>query len=620
MPVARIAIAAAAMCVMAPMLAGAQVSVTTYHNDNLRTGWNPGETSLTQSNLRTFGPVQRVMLDDQVDAEPLIVGNETINGTRRNVVYVATESNSIYAIDAESGQVLLKTNLGSPVPSYDLPGDCNNNGPDVGIDSTPVIDASTGALYVIAYVLRGGAQTYALHALSLTTLADILTPQTISASGLLNNGKEYRFNAAVNRQRAALLLANGTIYAGFGSFCDTAANLSRGWVLGWQANTLAPLASNELTNTRSKSPDRIFLTSVWMSGYGPAADAGGSVYFVTGNSDYSGTTYNKKTNIAESAVEMNADLSTVQSLFTPGNHRALDRSDDEFGAGGLMLLPAQPGLYSHLAAAAGKDGSLYLLDSDELERKFGAYQIGRCWCGPSYYRGGDGVGRIVTSGGTTVEVFAVHTSSKKKPVLALQSQFAGIAGGQNPGFFTSVSSNGTTRGTAVVWAVGRPTNPDPATVDLYAIDPDNGHALFSDVAGQWRNTTGDSNIVPMVANGRVYVASDKMLTIFALGGITKTVALPAIEPGDVRVPLARGEHEIYGTVLAMEREFVTIRTRKGNRVRIDTSGARRASRFAQPSLGHALFARGRYAGGDALFLADTVQHAVNHPVMWPADR
>jgi outer membrane protein assembly factor BamB len=620
MPVAHIAIAVAAMCVMAPALAGAQISVTTYHNDNLRTGWNPGETTLTQTNLGTFGPVQRVTLDDQVDAEPLIVGNQTINGTRHNAVYVATESNSVYAIDAESGQVLLKTNVGAPVPSYDLPGGCNNNGPNVGIDSTPVIDGSTGALYVIAYVLQSGVQTYALHALSLATLADIVTPLTISASGRLNNGKEYRFNAAVSRQRAALLLANGTVYAGFGSFCDTSANLSRGWVLGWQENTLAPLASNKLTNARSGAPNRIFLTSVWMSGYGPAADAHGSVYFVTGNSDYSGTTFNRKTNIAESAVKMSADLSTLESLFTPGNHRALDRSDDEFGAGGLMLLPAQPGLYPRLAAAAGKDGRLYLLDSDALDRTFGVYQIGRCWCGPSYYRSGDGVGRIVTSGGTTVEVFEVHTSSKKKPVLAEQSQFAGIADGQNPGFFTSVSSNGNTRGTALVWAVGRPTNNDPAYVDLYAINPDNGEELFSGVAGQWLNTTGDSNIVPMVANGRVYVASDKMLTIFALGGITKTVALPAIDPSELRFPLAHGEHEIYGIVQAIEREFVTIRSRKGNLVRIDTGRARRASRFARPSLGHALLARGRFPGGDAPFLADTVQHAVDHPVMWPADR
>jgi hypothetical protein len=130
--------------------AAAQVNVTTYHNDNLRRGWNPDETALTHGNLSNFGLQRALSLDDQVDAEPLIVSNETINGSRHNVVYVATESNSVYAIDAGSGKVLVQTNLGMPVPDYDLPANCTNNGPNIGIDSTPVIDTSAGALYVIS--------------------------------------------------------------------------------------------------------------------------------------------------------------------------------------------------------------------------------------------------------------------------------------------------------------------------------------------------------------------------------------------------------------------------------------------------------------------------------------
>jgi len=150
-----------------------------------------------------------------------------------------------------------------------------------------------------------------------------VTPVVVSASATLTNGSVYTFNAGVNRQRPGLLLANNTVYAGFGSFCDIAANLSRGWVLGWQAGTLTPLASNKLNDKRPKSPDNFFLSSVWMSGYGLAANAAGSIYFVTGNSDYSGTTYNHITNIAESAVTMSPDLSTVQSLFTPGRTDAV---------------------------------------------------------------------------------------------------------------------------------------------------------------------------------------------------------------------------------------------------------------------------------------------------------
>ncbi|HLY07273.1 MAG TPA: hypothetical protein VKR31_16115, partial [Rhizomicrobium sp.] len=310
--------------------AEAQVNVTTYHYDNMRSGWNQNETTLTQSSFSNFGLLQTVSLDDQVDAQPLVVNGVTINGSQHNVVYVATENNSVYAIDAQSGQVLIHTNLGTPVTN---PLGCNNNGPNVGINSTPVIDTATGNLYVISYVQQSQGPAFFLHALSLTTLADSITPVQVTASGELANGNTYEFNARVSRQRAALLLSNGNLYAGFASFCDFDANLSRGWVLGWQESTLDPLPANRLNNKLRSSPDNFFLTSVWMSGYGLAANSAGSVYFVTGNSDYSGTTLNKKNNITESAAEMSSDLSTRESLFTPSDWSSLDNDDADFGSG-----------------------------------------------------------------------------------------------------------------------------------------------------------------------------------------------------------------------------------------------------------------------------------------------
>lgn len=438
---------AALFCLSAGGAAEAQFNITTYHYDNLRTGWNPNETTLTQSSFSSFGLLQTVSLDDQVDAQPLLVNNETINGSQHNVLYVETENNSVYAIDAQSGAVLLQTNLGSPVPYYDLPGGCNNNGPNVGISSTPVIDTATGALYLISYVQQNNISAYYLHALSLTTLQDMVAPVLVAASGTLTNGAQYNFNAFASRQRAALLLSNGTIYAGFASFCDSAANESRGWVLGWQESTLAPLAANKLADTRKKSPDNYFLTSVWMSGYGLAANSNGSVFFVTGNSDYSGTTYNKVTNIAESAVEMSSDLSTVQSLFTPSDHASLDQSDTDFGAGGLMLLPQQPGSFPNLAAAAGKDGNLFILDADNLHKNLQTPNIGGCWCGPSYYQDGNGRGRIVASGGggfgTDTAISVYVNKGRNKPNFQLVSQYGGVTNGLNSGVFTSISSNGT---------------------------------------------------------------------------------------------------------------------------------------------------------------------------------
>lgn len=592
----------------------AQVNVTTYHYDNLRTGWNQNETALTQSSFSNFGLLQAVPLDDQVDAQPLVVSGLTINGGQHNVVYVATEGNSVYAVDAQSGQILLQTNLGTPV-SYPL--GCSNNGPNVGINSTPVIDTATGNIYVIAYVLQGSTPVFYLHALSLTTLADSVAPVQIAASGKLDNGTKYQFNASVSRQRAALLLSNGNIYAGFASFCDEAANQSRGWVLGWQESTLAPFAKNRLDNKLATSPDDFFLTSVWMSGYGLAASSAGSVYFVTGNSDYSGTTFDKRHNITESAAQMSGDLSRLQSLFTPSNWGQLDQEDADFGSGGLMLLPPQAGRFPDLAVAAGKVGNLYLLNADNLHREFSAHNIGGCWCGQSYYQGSDGIGRVVTSGGSTVGVWRVNTSSGGEPSLT-NLKNVGITNGQDPGFFTAISSNGTTAGSAVIWAVGRPTNNNPAYITLYAVNPDTGQQLFSETAGQWPNTGGNANLVPVEANGLVYVASDQMLTIFGPGG-NPVAHLPHIKIVDTRSKLAPGEHEIYGTVRSMRAANIVIAKRNGDILRIDATDAQKAPRFAAPSVGHALIARGTF-DKSGVMQASAILHAKDHPALWPSDR
>ena len=189
----------------------AKINVITYHNDTRRTGWNSSETSLTPSAISgsSFGLLQQVTLDDQVDAQPLLVTGLTIGGSKHDVVYVATESNSVYAIDASSGAILLHVNLGTPVPITALPGQCNNNGSNVGINSTPVINVSAKTLYVIAYIYNSAnsSEEFMLHALNLTTLADKVTPVVVSATHTLSDGKtEYSFTAGSSRQRPACLL------------------------------------------------------------------------------------------------------------------------------------------------------------------------------------------------------------------------------------------------------------------------------------------------------------------------------------------------------------------------------------------------------------------------------
>jgi outer membrane protein assembly factor BamB len=507
------------------LLARGQTSVTTYHYDNFRTGWNSHETKLTPANVNTasFGLLHTVTLDDQVDAQPLLVPGVMITagqyqGTTHDVVYVVTENNTVYAIDANTGTILLSPNFGAPV-SYPL--GCTNNGPNVGITSTPVIDPASKTLYVMVYTQSGNSQSYKLHALDLGSLTDKVTPVQVKASHTLTDGTTFTFNATYHRQRPALLLANGDIYAAFGSFCDYAADNSRGWLLGWTASTLKPFPSNQLLDQQASDASDFFLSAIWMSGYGPATDDSGNVLFVTGNSD--SRSYDGITNIQESVVKVSSTLTTVQSVFTPSDQPTLDEYDNDFGSGGVLVLPDQPGSIPHLAVAAGKNGKMYLMNEDNLggysstkNNVLGTYGIGGCWCGQSYFVDpSDGLGRVVTSGGKTVSVWKILTT----PKVALKKTISSaVSGAQDPGFFTSISSNGS--GNPIIWALSHPPNTAKAPIYLFAFNPESGGTkmklLFKAQAGAWPNLGGNANLVPVVANGLVFVGSNQQLQIFGL--------------------------------------------------------------------------------------------------------
>jgi hypothetical protein len=519
-------------------------AVTTYHYDSKRTGVNTHETVLTPANVgsSSFGLLSTVTLDDQVDAQPLMVPNVTITAGNsqgpHDVVYVVTENNTVYAIDTHSFAILLSVNLGTPVPK---PLGCVNNGPNVGINSTPVIDRSANTMYVIAYTNDASGPAYRIHALDLGNLTDKVTAQLIAASHTLTDGSTYTFNAKYQRQRPGLLLANGNVYAGFGSFCDYKPSLSRGWLLGWQTGTLTPLSANKIFDTQVTSPRNFFLTAIWMSGYGLAVDDAGNILLVTGNSDSSGSTYDGVTNIQESAVKVSSDLTTVLDLFTPMDQSHLDKTDGDFGSGGIMILPDQKGSVPHLAVAAGKSGTLFLMNADNLggysptsNNVLGSYSIGACWCGPSYFVDSDGIGRVVTSGAKTVEVWKLSTSSSTPSLTEITSS-ASIGGGQEGGFLTSISAN--VNKNVIVWALSHPTSRTSTTINLFAFNPDAGGGtmtqLFKGAAGSWTSYYGQSNLVPVVANGQVYVASNQQLQVFGI--------LPSNESGPK--PSATGGHQ-----------------------------------------------------------------------------
>jgi hypothetical protein len=487
-----------------------QYSVTTSMYNNQRTGWNSKETILTPANVSSssFHLQHAITLDANVYAQPLIIPGIKIGTSLHTVVYVATENCTVYAIDAKSGTILVQRNMGPP--------GSNPNGPAlVGMNSTPVIDTTTQTMYAMVYKLGPNGNVFKLHALDLATLADKVPAVTVAGSHTLSNGTKFVFSAGLARQRAALLLANGNIYAGFGGY-ETMPSVTRGWVFAWQAGTLTPLSANQMLDTQATSPNNFFLDSIWMSGAGLAADDSGNVLFVTGNSDPDG--YDGITDIQESAVKLSSGLTTLLDLFTPDNQPTLDMLDKDFGAGGIMLLPDQPGVIPHMAVAAGKDGNMYFMNEDSLgghssttNNVLGTYQIGPCWCGESYFN--DGQARVVSSGGTQAKVWTLSTSPSPSLALAKSSVALPV---RNGGFFTTVSSNGASN--PILWAIA--ADPTGTKISLYAFDPETGNSstpmtqLFTAQAGTWQ--TGRAFLIPAVQNGRVFVVSYEQLQIFGL--------------------------------------------------------------------------------------------------------
>lgn len=528
-----------------------KIAVTTYHYDNLRTGWNSHEQILNpmlnaSTNPDSFRPgaVQRlkvVPLDDTVYAQPLIVPDLTVNGAKHDVVYVVTEHNTVYAIDANDGTVLKSHTLGDNTP--DNPSSvsmsfCWNSGPYVGIESTPVIDLPGQTMYLISYQMSSGKPAYFIYSLDLSTL-DKKQRIEVKAQHTLSDGSTYNFDPAAQRQRAALLLEDGNVYAAFTSFCDSRNGPhARGWLLSWRASDLQLLPDNILVNQDPKA----YLSTSWMSGYGPAAIAG-HIYFATGNSaPGSPPTYNPSINLSESVIKVSADLTRVLDFFTPSNvatPKGLDAGDSDLGSGGVMIIPDQPGPVPRMATVAGKSGQMYLLNRVDsrlggynpyTENIVGKYSIGSCYCGPSYY-----LNNIVSSGGTQIGIWQINTS----PSTGLTRIHAADLNADDPqfgtrgdGLFTAVSSNGAAN--VIIWTVSqREANVDPQHFPrLYAYQPVEGTfnlkpVFTSQVAGRWDVPRpspppdgAHSNIVPVVANGHVYVASYKELDIFGLVPVT----------------------------------------------------------------------------------------------------
>jgi hypothetical protein len=527
----------------------------TYRNDNFRTGQNLAESVLTPStvNANRFGLKFADAVDGFIYAEPLYVPNVTIpsQGTH-NVVYVATENDSVYAFDADAeGPPLWQTSFIdpadgiTPVPVSDLGPDCMDLTKIIGITATPVIDPSTGTLFVISKVKLGpGSYRQQLHALDITTgLEQPNSPVTIAASAP-GTGEDsvngvVTFDPLLQHDRAALTLANGVVYLTFASHCDITPY--HGWILGYDETTLAQeVVYNDTPNGAQGG--------IWESGCGPGVDTNGDLIAVSGNGTFD--TVASPIDYGDSFIRLTPNIGTpgtmtVDSFFTPLNELILDDEDADMGSGGNLLLPDQPGPNPHLVIGIGKLGTIYLVNRDSMGGfNAGMDQmvqevsglIGGMFSTPAYWQG------KVAKGVVQNLIYTVAANDEPKSFVLdngmIESATESIARNFKfgfPGASPVISANNTTGG--IMWAVDTSGFSTASTAILYAFDALNlGNELYDS-----SQNSGDHPgpavkfAVPTVANGSVYVGTQTKLAVFGMYPSRLTFSPASLAFGNVSV-------------------------------------------------------------------------------------
>ncbi|MGI9074385.1 MAG: pyrrolo-quinoline quinone [Bryobacteraceae bacterium] len=456
-----------------------QTKVLTYHNDNARTGQNLTESILTPANVnsRQFGKLHSVKVDGKVYAQPLIMTGVNIPGQgTHTVVYVATEHDSLYAIDASTGATLWRISFINPtagITTVSSSGFCAELSPEIGITGTPVIDPSTGTIYVVAKTKENGTHVQRLHAIDIATHAEkfggpVVIRASVAGTGAASQNGTLNFDPVIHLQRSGLLLQNGHVTISWGAHCDKPG--FHGWVMSYNAATLSQEAAMAI------DPDGLG-GGVWMSGAGLAADTNSNIYFATGNGDYNGSS-----NFGDSILKFKGGVSfSLLDWFTPYNQATMNANDYDLGSGGVLLLPDLPLGFTHrqLLVQVGKLGTVYLIDRNRMGRYCSTctntdaqivqelYHVVRAmWGMPAYWNGN------VYFGGSyngTLEAFAFNANNSG--LLSSSPISQSVQSFNYPGITPSISAQGSSRG--IVWGLENATFASSCCQVLHAYDATN---------------------------------------------------------------------------------------------------------------------------------------------------
>ena len=529
----RLRILGAILWVAVPLSINAQpqsgVNVTTYHYDNLRSGQNLHETTLTTAlvQMNTFGKLFSQPVDGQIYAEPLVLANILIPGKGlHTVVYVATENDSVFAFDGNNNTgsnsaPLWQVSFINPaqgittVPSSDL--GTNAIYPQIGITGTPVIDPNNKTLYVVAATKENGSYVQRLHALDVTTGAEkfggpVVIAATVKGTGSGSSGGQLAFDPFRSNQRPALLLVNGGIYIAWSSHGLESQFTYHGWVIGYNENTLAQIAAYCLTANGDEG-------GVWQSGDGLAADTVGNIFFMSGNGTFDANTGGEDYGMSYVKLSTKKGLN-VADYFTPYNESEESSQDLDLGSGGAMLLPYLNGAANpYLAVGAGKDGTLYVLNRNDMGHFNASGNTQIVESIPNAFAGHGLYSTPAFSQGylyfwapnDVMRVFQIVSGLVSTTTVATGTVIFG-----SPGATPVVSSNNGSNG--IVWAIQPDGYSTGAPAVLYALNALTAVQLYNSTQAGTRDTAGTAIkfTAPAVSNGRVFVGTANQLDVYGL--------------------------------------------------------------------------------------------------------